>query len=189
MTQPVPVSKAVPVPEAVHVSKETARRFALGRQGLWPGRRWRAKAGAEAAMTECENVQLDPLVIVAAQSRPDAAREGRRVPPGVLPRLAYAERRFFDWGGWLAVRPMDELPYWRVLMRRSREHRPRIKRDRHAQLRPDPAARCARSLRDRGTVWRTATSRRGDRRAVDTYRGTEGLVARACTTSGWSARR
>ena len=33
--------------------------------------------------------------------------------------LAYEQRKFFDWGGWLAVRPMDELPHWRVLMRRE----------------------------------------------------------------------
>ena len=41
------------------------------------------------------------------------------------PRLGDAtptnDREFFDWGGWLAVRPMDELPYFRVLMRRERE--------------------------------------------------------------------
>src|SRR5204862_854709 len=27
----------------------------------------------------------------------------------------------FDWGGWLAARPMDELPHWRVVMRRERD--------------------------------------------------------------------
>ena len=36
--------------------------------------------------------------------------------------LAHRNREFFDWGGWLAVRPMDELPYWRVLMRRGIGH-------------------------------------------------------------------
>ena len=35
--------------------------------------------------------------------------------------LTYGQRKFFDWGGWLAVRPMDELPHWRVLMRRELE--------------------------------------------------------------------
>ena len=33
---------------------------------------------------------------------------------------SYQQRKFFDWGGWLAVRPMDELPHWRVVMRRER---------------------------------------------------------------------
>ncbi len=35
--------------------------------------------------------------------------------------LAYRQREFFDWGGWLAARPMDELPHWRVVMRRERD--------------------------------------------------------------------
>ena len=35
--------------------------------------------------------------------------------------VAYQQRKFFDWGGWLAVRPMDELPHWRVVMRRERD--------------------------------------------------------------------
>ena len=29
---------------------ETARRFILGKQGLWPGRRWSGLAGAEQAI-------------------------------------------------------------------------------------------------------------------------------------------
>jgi hypothetical protein len=35
--------------------------------------------------------------------------------------VTYQQRKFFDWGGWLAVRPMDELPHWRVVMRRERD--------------------------------------------------------------------
>jgi uncharacterized protein YcaQ len=46
--------------------------------------------------------------------------EGYR--PELFDELAYGEREFFDWGGWLAVRPMDELPHWRVLMRRNAQH-------------------------------------------------------------------
>jgi len=37
-------------------------------------------------------------------------------------RLTYEKRRFFEWGGWLAVRPIDELPYYRVVMRRERTY-------------------------------------------------------------------
>jgi uncharacterized protein YcaQ len=36
-------------------------------------------------------------------------------------QAAYQRRKFFDWGGWLAVRPMEELPYWRVVMHRERD--------------------------------------------------------------------
>ena len=44
--------------------------------------------------------------------------------PDLWAELAYQQRKFFDWGGWLAVRPMDELPHWRVLMRRERDDAP-----------------------------------------------------------------
>jgi len=103
------------------ISPVTARRFILGRQGLWPGRRWRAPRGTERAMRAMENLQLDPLAIVARAH--DLALQGRVIDyrPGDWATPTYAKRRFFDWGGWLAVRPMDELPHWRVLMRRDRE--------------------------------------------------------------------
>jgi hypothetical protein len=38
--------------------------------------------------------------------------------------VTYQQRNFFDWGGWLATRPMDELPYWRVIMHRERDGHP-----------------------------------------------------------------
>src|SRR6185436_11428299 len=41
--------------------------------------------------------------------------------------VTYRQRKFFDWGGWLAARPMDELPYWRVVMRRERDQEGRIR--------------------------------------------------------------
>ena len=43
----------------------TARRFILGKQGLWPGRRWQGMEGVAQAMREMEYLQLDPLQIVA----------------------------------------------------------------------------------------------------------------------------
>jgi hypothetical protein len=40
------------------IDLETARRFILGKQGLWPGRRWRGSKGTEKAMREL--VARDP---------------------------------------------------------------------------------------------------------------------------------
>jgi uncharacterized protein YcaQ len=103
------------------INTETARRFILGKQGLWPGRRWRGIEGTEQAMRAMEYLQLDPLQIVARSQ--DIALHSRVLDytPGLWEELAYQQRKFFDWGGWLAVRPMDELPHWRVVMRRERE--------------------------------------------------------------------
>jgi len=102
----------------------TARRFVLGKQGLWPGRRWRGTAGTEQAMREMEYLQLDPLQIVARSH--DLALHSRVLDyqPGLWEEVTYQQRKFFDWGGWLATRPMDELPYWRVVMRRERDGYP-----------------------------------------------------------------
>ena len=103
----------------IEIPIEVARRFVLGKQGLWPGRRWRGLDGTEQAMRAIEHLQLDPLVIVARahdlilQSRVIDYRQDDWAV------LTYDQRKFFDWGGWLAVRPMDELPYWRVIMRRE----------------------------------------------------------------------
>ncbi|MGH2583134.1 MAG: DNA glycosylase AlkZ-like family protein, partial [Anaerolineales bacterium] len=107
---------------------EIARRFILGKQGLWPGRRWRGAKGTEKAMRAMEYLQLDPLQIIARSH--DLALHSRVLDykPGLWERAAYKERKFFDWGGWLAVRPMDELPYWRVVMRHERDISPGIRK-------------------------------------------------------------
>ncbi len=100
---------------------ETARRFILGKQGLWPGRRWRGTKGTEQAMRAMEYLQLDPLQIIARSH--DIALHSRVLDykPDLWEEVTYRKRKFFDWGGWLAARPMEELPYWRVVMRRERD--------------------------------------------------------------------
>src|SRR5215831_16178126 len=103
------------------ITSQTARRFILGKQGLWPGRRWRGVEGTEQAMRAMEYLQLDPLNIVARSHDITLHSRVLDYTPGLWEELAYQQRTFFDWGGWLAVRPMDELPYWRVVMRRERD--------------------------------------------------------------------
>jgi uncharacterized protein YcaQ len=100
----------------ISISNQTARRFVLGKQGLWPGRRWTGKKGTTQAMRECEAVQLDPLNIFARSQ--DIVLHSRVLDykPDYLHQVAYRERQFFDYGGWLAMYPMSELPYWRFHM-------------------------------------------------------------------------
>lgn len=100
-------------------SKQTVRRFVLGRQGLWPGRRWQGKAGAAEAIRQCEAVQIDPLNIVARSH--DITLWGRVADykPEHLTSLCYDDRAFFDYAHILMLYPMDELPYWRAIMRRN----------------------------------------------------------------------
>lgn len=103
------------------INIDTARRFVLGKQGLWPGRRWRGLEGTEQAMRAMEYLQLDPLHIIARSHDIKLHSRVLDYTPGMWEDLAYQQRKFFDWGGWLAVRPMDELPHWRVIMRRERD--------------------------------------------------------------------
>jgi len=106
------------------IDLETARRFILGKQGLWPGRRFRSQAGVASAMRAMEYLQLDPLQIVARSQ--DIALHSRVLEyrPEMWEDAAYKERRFFDWGGWLSTRPMEELPHWRIVMHRARDGDP-----------------------------------------------------------------
>jgi uncharacterized protein YcaQ len=151
----------------IHLSKEAARRFILGRTGLWPGRRWQGMRGTERAMRTLEHLQLDPLQIMA---RAQDLMLHSRVDDYAIDDwaiLTYERRRFFDWGGWLAVRPMEELPHWRVRMRREREHP-------HFQQLHDTHAAAIEEMRQVLRRRRTVANRdfaMGDRTRVDSYRG------------------
>ncbi len=110
--------------QPIAISKQTARRFVLGRQGLWPGRRWAGKQGTAEALRAVEAVQMDPLNVVARSH--DIVLWSRVVDyrPQYLDQALYHDRAFFDYGGGLFIYPMDELPFWRLHMRR-REDEPR----------------------------------------------------------------
>lgn len=104
------------------ISQQTARRFVLGKQGLWPGRRWKGKKGTAQAIHACEAVQLDPLNVIARSQ--DLVLHSRVLDykPEYLYQVAYEDREFFDYGGWLAMYPMSNLPYYRFHMeRRARD--------------------------------------------------------------------
>jgi uncharacterized protein YcaQ len=95
-------------------------------------------------------LQLDPLNIIARSH--DLILHSRVLDyaPGMWEDVTYGQRTFFDWGGWLAVRPMDELPHWRVVMRRERERSERLGEttSEHAAV----VAEMRALLRERGTV-------------------------------------
>src|SRR5215210_4114939 len=103
------------------ITIDTARRFILGKQGLWPGRRWRGIKGTEQAMRAIEYLQLDPLQIIARSHDITLHSRVLDYKPDMWETVTYKKRKFFDWGGWLAARPMDELPHWRTVMHRERD--------------------------------------------------------------------
>lgn len=156
------------MPANIAIDQQTARRFILGKQGLWPGRRWAGRAGTRAAARAVEHLQLDPLVIVARSHDLMLHSRVADYRPELFDDLAYRRREFFDWGGWLAVRPMDELPYWRVLMHRNRDHHPELGHNAKVYAAAIEEVRAA--LRERGTVSGRDFAAR-DREAVTSYRG------------------
>jgi hypothetical protein len=151
----------------VDISLVTARRYVMGRGGLWPGRRWRGLEGAADAMRAMEDLQLDPLVVVArAHDLALHSRvEGYAIDDWAI--LTYGRREFFEWGGWLAVRPMDELPYFRVLMRRERAkgHWTEVEREHHDAIEE------MRALLRSGQEVSNRSFEMSDRTRIDHYRG------------------
>ncbi len=107
----------------ITISRQTARRFILGKQGLWPGRRWKGKKGTAQAIRSCEAVQLDPLNVIARSQDIVLCSRVLDYKPDYLHQVAYKDREFFDYGGWLAMYPMSDLPYFRVHMERRRHHK------------------------------------------------------------------
>ena len=153
----------------MQISREVARRFLLGRQGLWPGRRLGAANGGTAqAMRTMGNLQLDPLrIIVRAQ---DLALNSRVIGyrEDDWARLTYTDRKFFEWGGWLAVRPIEELPYYRVFMRRGTDFAPRLQKylREHGEAIDE-----VRRLLHEGRELSNRDFAMGDRTRVNSYRG------------------
>ncbi|MBE2236560.1 MAG: YcaQ family DNA glycosylase [Caldilineaceae bacterium] len=147
---------------------DTARRFILGKQGLWPGRRWQGILGTEQAMAAMEYLQLDPLQILARSQ--DIKLHSRVIDytPGMWEKAAYQQRKFFDWGGWLAVRPMDELPHWRVVMRRERDSNARLHSIAHEHAAAIVEMRA--TLQERGAV-SNRDFKMATRTRTDSYRG------------------
>lgn len=121
----------------------------LGRQALWPGRRFEGKPGTSQALYAIEALQLDPLNVVSRSH--DIALWGRvlNYRPEYLYQVAYEQREFFDYGGGLFLYPMTELPYWRPAMERMREH-PRW--GNYINENPVVASQVLSALRERGPL-------------------------------------
>src|SRR5688572_5659277 len=153
------------------INIDTARRFILGKQGLWPGRRWRGIKGTEQAMRAIEYLQLDPLQIIARSHDITLHSRVLDYKPDMWETVTYKKRKFFDWGGWLAARPMDELPHWRTVMHRERDgnygdSRIRLMGREHA----DAIAEMRAILQERGTV-SNRDFRMDTRTRTQSYRG------------------
>ena len=130
-------------------SVETARRFVLGRQGLWPGRRWEGWRGVDQAVRYIGSVQVDPLNVVGHNQ--DLALWGRIVGYRVedLEEALYRRRTLFEWGGNAQIRPIEELPYLHVAMKRKVEEE---RWRQFARAKTSLLARVTREIENRGPL-------------------------------------
>ena len=101
-------------------------------------------------MRAMEYLQLDPLQIITRSHDITLHSRVLDYKPDMWETVTYKQRKFFDWGGWLATRPMDELPHWRVVMRREGDSNSRIRSvgREHAEA----IVEMRTILRERGTV-------------------------------------
>ena len=100
----------------VTISSDIARRFLLGRQGLWPGRRWHGRTGTLGAVRDLGSVQMDPLTVVARSHDLVLWNCVAGYRPEMLQHHLYVDRAFFDYGGVLRIQPVEKLPHWRLHM-------------------------------------------------------------------------
>lgn len=64
---------------------------------------------------------MDPLAATARNHDLTLFSRVLDYTPALLDQAVYTQRGFFDYGGSIFLYPMDELPYWRVHMRRRGE--------------------------------------------------------------------
>jgi len=135
--------------QAINLSKVTARRFIMGKQGLWPGRRYAGVVGTAEALRQMDALQLDPLNVIARSQH--IAMFGRvlEYQPEQLHQVAYEQRGFFDYGGSLFMYPMFEFPNWRLHMKRRSEQE-RWKN--FASEHPEAMEQVLEALRDNGPM-------------------------------------
>lgn len=102
---------------SIRISRQTMRRFVLGKAGLFPGRRWRGADGVRQVLQNTGSVQIDPVHVIARNHDLILWSRVANYQPEHLDDLAYNRRICFDYGTTLFMYPMEEIPYWRAVMR------------------------------------------------------------------------
>ncbi len=103
------------------ISRRTARRLVLGRQGLWPGRRYAGKQGVAEAIRASECVQVDTISTIARSHDLTLWSRVADYDARWLNELCYGDRLFFDFGTILMIYPAQHLIYFQAIMQRLRK--------------------------------------------------------------------
>jgi uncharacterized protein len=101
------------------IDKRTARRYILGRQGLFPGRRFAGTDGVQAAIRAAEAIQVDTISVIARNHDLALWSRVQDYHPDYLDAVLYQERQFFEYGHILFIYPLSEWAYWQAVMSRT----------------------------------------------------------------------
>ncbi len=148
-----------------HISNQTARRYLLGKQGLWPGRRLQGKQGAATAIRTLEKVQVDSVSAVARNHDLILWSRVLDYHTAHLDELMFTDRLFFDWGGCLHIYPIEDLPHLRIVMLGRRSHEDWA---RHIATHTEAIEFVRRELQERGPLGNRDFT--GEKRFVGYYR-------------------
>jgi uncharacterized protein YcaQ len=113
------------------ITNQTARRYVLGRQGLWPGRRSQGKEGVAQAIRQSEVIQVDTINTIGRSHDLALLSRVEDYRPEWLNELLHQDRLFFEYGGILMIYPMSELPYWQTVMQAESDKYVTPASDRH----------------------------------------------------------
>lgn len=114
------------------ISRQTARRLVLGRQGLWPGRRYAGKQGVAHAILASECVQVDTISTIARSHDLTLWSRVADYDARWLNELCYGDRLFFDFGTILMIYPARHLIYFQAVMQRLRKRLADVSPEAHA---------------------------------------------------------
>lgn len=97
----------------IQLAKQTARRFILASQGLYPPRAWQGKRGAKSFLNQVRSIQFDPINVVGRN--PDLVLQSRvrDFRPAMLDELLYTDRILVDnWDKMASLSLAEDWPYF-----------------------------------------------------------------------------
>ena len=106
----------------IQLAKQTARRFILASQGLYPPRAWQGKRGAKSFLNQVRSIQFDPINVVGRN--PDLVLQSRvrDFRPAMLDELLYTDRILVDnWDKMASLSLAEDWPYFSRHRERMKE--------------------------------------------------------------------
>ncbi|TFG49772.1 MAG: winged helix-turn-helix domain-containing protein [Anaerolineales bacterium] len=106
----------------IQLAKQTAQRFILASQGLYPPRAWQGKRGAKSFLNQVRSIQFDPINVVGRN--PDLVLQSRvrDFRPAMLDELLYTDRILVDnWDKMASLSLAEDWPYFSRHRERMKE--------------------------------------------------------------------